>query len=416
MPIAPRHIDAAGLLYVAGLKADGPLDRAFTRALRELGDVDDAGRSFAVLTAQGMFRVKTRIDAACALVKFDTTRHALVCMYLLASGVDALELPVDRRGARQLLDAWQRTADAPLHVRTNTPAFVVQALQKSRGDEDTRALCEAATQAPPMTLRANTLKTTQTLLIEALAREGFTASSPRYGPDAVVLKERANIFSTRAFVDGWFEVQDEGSQLVSLLCEARAGMVVVDACAGAGGKTLHLAAQMQGKGSLYACDTHTGRLRALKERAARAGAQNIRITAVDENVPSVRADVVLVDAPCSGTGVLRRNPDTSWTLRADHVDRMAEQQQDILRSYAHVVKPGGRLVYATCSVLAQENQTAIRRFLQACPGFDVVNASEVLARAGVTLACPEPFFSVAPHTHDTDGFFAAVLQRRTGDA
>jgi 16S rRNA (cytosine967-C5)-methyltransferase len=177
-------------------------------------------------------------------------------------------------------------------------------------------------------------------------------------------------------------------------------MTVVDGCAGAGGKTLHHAALMGGKGSLYAFDVHARRLSDLRERAARAGAHNVRVHALDERGTAVRArlsdacDVVLVDAPCSGTGVLRRNPDTSWTLTRADVDRMIEQQRAILADYAPLVRAGGRLVYATCSVLPSENDANVAHFLAHHPHFS-------LAR---TLA-------VDPVAHDTDGFYAAVLTR-----
>jgi 16S rRNA (cytosine967-C5)-methyltransferase len=407
--VAAAWVEAAGRIYIAGIRARGALDEAVADAMRKLGPLPDDGRAFAVDTAQAMFRARRRLEAAASTLPFEPTRHALVCLFLVgARGFSADALPGDRRLMRAFSDAWHKTDGAPLAVRASVPDWLPEAL---RG-RDTLAL--AMTETPPTSLRTNTLKGDREALLDALAQDGIDAHQGTLAPDAVVLDRRANVFRTRAFQDGLFEVQDEGSQVVSLLCEARPGMTVVDGCAGAGGKTLHLAAQMRGKGSLHALDVHVGRLAALKKRAARADAQNVRTgSATDSSLRAAlagKADVLLVDAPCSGTGVLRRNPDTSWRLSRDDVARMQDQQRAILEGYAALVAPQGRLVYATCSLLPEENEEQVERFLGAHPEFSLVDAGAVLARAGV--AQPGRMLTLDPlHPAHPDGFFGAVLQR-----
>lgn len=409
--VSAAWVEAAGRIYIAGIHARGALDEAVAEAMRKLGPLPDEGRAFAVDVAQAMFRARRRLEAAASTLPFEPTRHALVCLFLVGGrGFSAGSLPGDPRLVRAFADAWHKTDGAPLAVRASVPDWLPEAL---RG-RDATALALAMAETPPTSLRTNTLKGDREALLDALARDGIDAHAGTLAPDAVVLSRRANVFRTRAFQDGLFEVQDEGSQVVSLLCEARPGMTVVDGCAGAGGKTLHLAAQMRGRGSLHALDVHAGRLAALKKRAARADAQNVRVGSAEDTELRARlaakADVVLVDAPCSGTGVLRRNPDTSWRLAREDVARMIEQQRNILDGYAALVAPKGRLVYATCSLLPEENQEQVERFLARHPEMTLVDAGDVLARAGVTQ--PGRMLALDPlHPAHPDGFFGAVFQR-----
>ena len=189
---------------------------------------------------------------------------------------------------------------------------------------------------------------------------------PNY-PSALKLKERANVFVTEAFKDGWFEVQDASSQLVAEFLDVKPGMKVVDTCAGAGGKTLHLASLMENKGLLIAMDIYESKLKKLKVRARRNGVHNFDMRVIDSTKPIKKlhnkADRVLIDAPCSGLGVLRRNPDAKWKLEPEFLDRIRGVQADVLQQYSKIVKPGGKLVYATCSVLPSENQDQVNKFL-----------------------------------------------------
>ena len=206
------------------------------------------------------------------------------------------------------------------------------------------------------------------MLQNELVAEGIQTVLHRTYPDALILQERANVFETDAFKRGLFEVQDASSQLVASFTEVSPGMQVIDACAGAGGKSLHLAALMENKGQLTALDIYPHKLHELKRRAKRAGVHNIttrhiQSTKVIKKLHG-RADRVLIDAPCTGLGVLRRNPDAKWKIDADFLERVKQTQKHIIHSYATMVKPGGKLVYATCSILKEENQSQVEGFLQ----------------------------------------------------
>ena len=234
------------------------------------------------------------------------------------------------------------------------------------GDKKWTKEMEALNTMAPVVLRANALKTLPKLLRNALLEEKIKTQTVSKYTDALILEERANVFSTETFLKGWFEVQDASSQAVAPFTQVSPGMRVIDACAGAGGKALHLAAMMENKGQLIALDIHNYKLRELKRRAKRAGAHNIETRHIDNNKVIKKlhnsADRVLLDAPCSGLGVLRRNPDAKWKLNPDFIDRVVLEQQKILTQYAHMVKPGGKLIYVTCSILPQENEDQIAKF------------------------------------------------------
>lgn len=419
----PAWIDAAGALYLEAVrhadKRSTGLDAVTSRFLRAHASLGDEGRAFVVGAAQDMMRARRRLEAAVQQLGYAPTRAGIVCLWLVgARQADPRTLPIDPRGASDLERAWLSTDALPIHVRASMPEWLVEELRSQRSDAD--ALCLAMTQRPPMTLRTNTLRSSRDALIVALEREALRGAPGRLAPDAIVLETRRNVFRTQAFRDGLFEVQDEGSQLVSLMCGVEPGMVVVDGCAGAGGKTLHLAALMEGRGTLHAFDIATHRLDALRDRARRAGAHNIRVHSLEDARPRKRlagtADVVLVDAPCSGTGVLRRNPDTSWRLASEDVERMRKQQRAILEAYAPLVRPGGRLVYATCSVLERENNELVEDFLQAHAAFTRAPALALLERhASIPSSDPtdDGALHVDPLRHGTDGFFACTLVRAT---
>lgn len=248
-------------------------------------------------------------------------------------------------------------------------------------------------------LRTNTLKTTKEALQEKLTEEGIeTVTLPNH-PDAIKLVERANVFKTEAFKLGWFEVQDASSQLVAAYLDVQPGMKVIDTCAGAGGKTLHLAALMQNKGQLIAMDIYESKLRKLKVRAKRGGVHNVDLKTIDSTKPIKKlhdkADRVLIDAPCSGLGVLRRNPDSKWKLQPEFLDNIRKTQQEILCSYSKMVKPGGKLVYATCSVLPSENQDQVKQFLATNDEFSFVSDKKILSSQS-----------------GYDGFYMALLERK----
>ena len=250
-------------------------------------------------------------------------------------------------------------------------------------------------------LRVNTLKTSKADLKLKLESEGIETLEIEGYPYALQLKERANVFTTEAFKDGWFEVQDASSQLVADFLDVKPGMKVVDCCAGAGGKTLHLSALMENKGSLVAMDIYESKLKKLKIRARRDGAHNIEMKLIDSTKPIKKlyekADRLLIDAPCSGLGVLRRNPDSKWKLEPEFIDRIRKTQQDVLQQYSKMVKPLGKMVYATCSVLPSENEAQIKTFLKSESGkdFTFVKEKKILA-----------------HETGFDGFYMALLEKK----
>jgi 16S rRNA (cytosine967-C5)-methyltransferase len=305
----------------------------------------------------------------------------------------------------------------PAHVRGNYPAWLEPALEAALGRDLAREM-KAAEEGAPLDLRVNLLKSDREAARAALAREGVTAARAPLSPVGLRVFERIPLSTLETFRKGLIEVQDEGSQLAALLVDARPGMRVVDFCAGAGGKTLALAASMDNRGHLIACDTSAHRLERATERLRRAGASIVQrkplSSARDKWVKRHAAsfDRVLVDAPCTGTGTWRRNPDAKWRLKPEDVAELTALQAAILDSAARLVRPGGRLVYATCSLLADEDEAQIERFLGLHPDFAVLPVGPVW-RACVGGACPArgATLRLTPARHGTDGFFVAILER-----
>lgn len=253
----------------------------------------------------------------------------------------------------------------------------------------------------PVVLRVNTLKTTPKQCRDILADQNIHTEYVKGYPEALQLVERTNVFTSQAFKDGLFEVQDASSQLVAHYLDIKPGMRIVDTCAGAGGKTLHTAALTENKGNIIAMDIYSNKLAELKRRARRAGAHNIE-TRLIESTKDIKklhgkADRVLIDAPCSGLGVLRRNPDAKWKLQPEFIDEIKAVQQDILQRYSKIVKDGGKLVYATCSILPSENQQQVQLFLASDAGqnFSLVKDHKVLS-----------------HISGYDGFYMALLEKK----
>lgn len=306
---------------------------------------------------------------------------------------------------------------APAHVRGDYPEWLDASFARAFGDA--RAEEGAALAAPaPLDLRANTLKTTREKLIAALGESPKLKQPPAptpHAPEGVRIPwAQGRTFpwaSEQSFVKGWFEVQDEGSQLAALLTGVAPGMQVADVCAGGGGKTLALAALMQNKGQVFAHDVDGRRLAPLKERLDRAGARNVQIRAPARTRDVLadlhaRMDVVLVDAPCTGSGTWRRSPDSKWRLRPNALTRRLEEQRAALALAAPLVKPGGRLLYVTCSVLPEENEDQVAAFAAAQPEFAPAPLAASLPAHGRVAA-----LQMTPATTGCDGFFVAAFRR-----
>ncbi|MCW5610658.1 MAG: RsmB/NOP family class I SAM-dependent RNA methyltransferase [Rubrivivax sp.] len=375
---------------------------------------------------------------ALAETTYAVLRERLLFQHLAQSGSGALERRLAIlawQGAEAVLrsalgpheQAWRAQVQAidratlPDKLRHNLPDWLAGALREQLGDEFwplVRVLAEPA----PLDLRVNLLKARRDDVQRALAEAGIESAPTPFSPWGLRLPGKPALQKLEVFTQGLVEVQDEGSQLLALLTDPKRGEMVVDFCAGAGGKTLALGAAMRNTGRLYAFDVSGHRLAALKPRLARSGLANVHPAQIaherDERIKRLagKIDRVLVDAPCSGLGTLRRNPDLKWRQSPASVAELQVKQQAILASAARLVKPGGRLVYATCSLLAAENEQVVAAF-DAAQGadFQPLRAADVLAAARVADPAPlvaGPFLRLWPHRHGTDGFFAAVWQRR----
>ena len=301
-------------------------------------------------------------------------------------------------------------------TRCNLPAWLLQALRTRLSDAEIWDLTEALNRPAPLDLRVNAIQLERPAALAALAAAGVAGAATPLAPAGIRLAGKPALQNLELFQSGALEVQDEGSQLLAHLVAPRRGELVIDFCAGAGGKTLALGALMKNTGRLYAMDVSAHRLGKLKPRLARSGLSNVHPVAIDsERDPKLKrmagkADRVLVDAPCSGLGTLRRNPDLKWRQTPDSVAEMNARQAAILDAASRLVRPGGRLVYATCSLLTAENTAVVDAFLAAHPEFSRADARALLASQHIVLETGADL-ELWPHRHGTDGFYAAVLER-----
>lgn len=313
-------------------------------------------------------------------------------------------------------------ATLPDRLRHNQPDWLAESLQAQLGEAGFWALCAELDQPAPLDLRVNTLKAKRDEALAALTAAEITAEPTPFSPLGLRVKGKPSLSQVQAFIDGWVEVQDEGSQLLATLVDAKRGEMVVDFCAGGGGKTLALGAAMRNTGRLYAFDTSGHRLAGLKPRLARSGLSNVYPVQIaherDDRIKRLagKVDRVLVDAPCSGLGTLRRHPDLKWRQSPAQLAELQAQQLAILTSAARLLKPGGRLVYATCSLMPGENEDVAAAFGQAqAAHFTALPAAEALRQARVERVdelVVGDHLRLWPHLHKTDGFFAAMWQRR----
>ena len=387
---------------------------AYFRAHRNLGQRD---RAFVAETAYAVLRRKRTLEAAAGT---SAPRALAIAALALVHGLSgrALEgmLTETERALVTRVRATQMDALAPA-VRAEWPDWLWERLSAAYGAEQAMKIARGCLNAAPLDLRVNLARITREEALAQLASRGFGGAPTAYAPSGIRLAGRPQINRDPLFEQGLVEVQDEGSQLLAYLLAPRRGEMVADFCAGAGGKSLALAMLMRGAGRVYAIDVSAKRLSALAPRAARAGVSNIHPLAVaSEN--DVRAkrlarkiDRVLVDAPCSGFGTLRRNPDLKWRYGPERIEALAEQQLRILEAASGLVKPGGRLVYATCSLLAGENEDVADRFAAAHPEFAALSCGDLLAAQRIPIDSAERL-RLWPHEHGTDGFFAAAFERR----
>lgn len=412
-----QHASALlGEILVGRLPADKHMEQYFrahrTLGARDRGEVAEAVYDCLRRRAHYDFIAAQDWAPADALV----IAHLLTAKALSARALAPLQIysasPLAEFAARARLAA----ENLPDAARLNLPEWLASRLHTQFGAAETRALAEALSRPASVDLRANTLKCERAALAERLAADDYACDTTPYSPWGLRRSQRTALFHTASFREGWFEIQDEGSQLLALLVEPRRREMVVDFCAGAAGKTLALGAMMGNTGTLYAFDTSAARLKRAKARIVRAGLDTVRAVAIAHETEARvqrlygKIDRVLVDAPCSGSGTLRRNPDLKW--RPIDLSALCTQQARILAAAAPLLKPGGRLVYATCSLLAEENEHVVENFLATQPGFQRLAVNDILARRAPALRMDDDYLRLLPHRHHTDGFFAAVLERR----
>jgi 16S rRNA (cytosine967-C5)-methyltransferase len=427
--LTPRLFDqlVAALAHVFQLER--PADKLLSGFFRAHPGLGQSERALIAETVYAVLRRRRLLEHRGA--SGDPRRLALAALAQLGGfSLRALESVATAGEARWLaeLKGGER-GELPFAVACDLPDWVIERLRGAYPEDELLALARALQGTAPLDLRVNVIKTDREAVLRALREDGIAATPTPYSPIGVRVTGRPALNRHPLFLAGAFEVQDEASQLVCQLVGARRGEMVVDFCAGAGGKSLALAAAMRSTGRVYAFDVSDRRLAELKPRLARSGLSNVHPQRIaSERDPRLRRlggkiDRVLVDAPCSGLGTLRRNPDLKWRQSPESVAEMTRKQASILAAAAGLVRPGGVLVYATCSLLAEENEAIVDAFLAAHAGFRVSDAHAALAAAGVAIpaahrrgekregALPDGYLRLLPHVHGTDGFFAALMER-----
>ncbi len=387
----------------------GPADQALSAYFRRHRQLGQRDRAFIAEAAYAVLRRKRTLEAAAGSA---APRALLAAALVRQFGLSGRALGLEAEFVARI-----RAADGtpqPLAVQVDLPDWLWERLVAQQGDEEAMRIARGLLSPAPLDLRVNLARLSRE---EALARLGLPAEATALSPAGIRVKDKPAINRHPLFLDGSIEVQDEGSQLLAYLVAPRRGEMVADFCAGAGGKTLALAMLMRGAGRLYAMDVSAKRLAALAPRAARAGVSNVHpLVLSGENDLRARRlagklDRVLVDAPCSGFGTLRRNPDLKWRYGPERVVALADEQFRILAAAARLVKSGGRLVYATCSILSEENDAVTARFLREVAGFEALSCAELLAQQRIPLDTGAEL-RLWPHRHGTDGFFAAAFVKR----
>ncbi|MES2481520.1 MAG: RsmB/NOP family class I SAM-dependent RNA methyltransferase [Pseudomonadota bacterium] len=415
-------LDACADLVAQVLKFDHPADSVVSRYFRDHRSLGPRERATLAETAYTVLRRKLRFDHFAPSGSGPRERRLAILGFAGPRDFLKSALTDQERNWLDQCDAV-RTEDLMERHRHNLPEWLVQPLKEQVG-ADFWPLAESLNAPAPLDLRVNTLMAKREEVQAELRKAGIASLPTPYSPWGLRLSDKPALTKLEVFTRGAIEVQDEGSQLLAALLDAHRGEMVVDFCAGAGGKTLAIGAAMRNTGRLYAFDTSAHRLDALKPRLARSGLSNVHPAAIaherDERIKRLagKIDRVIVDAPCSGLGTLRRNPDLKWRQSPQSIAEMAVKQAAILASAARLLKPGGRLVYATCSLMREENEAIAEGFSSQNPGFAVLPAVEALAPlklADAASLCIGPggqYLRLWPHRHDTDGFFAAVWVKK----
>ncbi len=395
------------------LSSSGPADEALSAYFRQNRALGPKERAFVAEAAFAVLRRRRTLEAAAGSAA-PAALVAAAAMRVLGLSARALDGLVDPALAQRIRN-FHAEAQPPA-VLADLPDWLWERLAEEHGAHEALQISRAMLNAAPLDLRVNLARGGRDEILARLSGEGIDAAPTPYSPAGLRLAGKPPINRHALFREGLVEVQDEGSQLLAWLVSPRRGEMVADYCAGAGGKTLALAMLMRGSGRLYAMDVSAKRLAALAPRAARAGVTSIHsvVLSGDGDARAKRLagklDRVLVDAPCSGFGTLRRNPDLKWRHTPAAVAELAAKQRSILAAACRLVKPGGRLVYATCSILREENESIAEHFRASQPNFTPISCSELLAAQRIALDTGQ-YLRLWPHRHATDGFFAAAFER-----
>jgi 16S rRNA (cytosine967-C5)-methyltransferase len=417
-------LEACSELVRLTLKFDHPADATVSRFFRDHRGLGPRERATMAETVYTVLRKKLLFDHLAPSGSGPKERR-LAILGFYGPGDFLRSALTDQE--KNWLDQCEKVQPEDLmeRHRHNLPEWLVQPLKDQLGEEFW-PLVGSLNLGAGLDLRVNDFKAKRADVQKELAKAGIKAVPTPFSPWGLRIAGKPALNKNEAFLKGEFEVQDEGSQLLAMLVDAKRGEMVVDFCAGAGGKTLAIGASMRSTGRLYAFDTSAHRLDSFKPRMARSGLSNVHPAAIaherDERVKrlSGKIDRVLVDAPCTGMGTLRRNPDLKWRQNLQSVEEMAVKQTAILQSASRLVKSGGRLVYATCSVLPQENESIASAFSLANPDFEPLDVGEVLSGLKVAEAASlchggdnnQLYLRLWPHRHHTDGFFAAVWVKK----
>jgi 16S rRNA (cytosine967-C5)-methyltransferase len=412
-PLLDHTVAALAAVLEFGHPADAVVSR-YLRAHPVLGQQDRA------FVAETVFAVLRRLRLLETLTAGrDPRRLALAALTRLRGlSLRELDTALKPRERDWLAELKAHAENASLAVRCDLPDWLLVRLQRQYGEEELLALAQSLQKSAPLDLRVNVHKAQREAVLARLAADGLAARATPYSPVGVRLEGKPRINRHPLFLEGAVEIQDEGSQLVCQLLAPRRGEMVADFCAGAGGKTLALGAMMRSSGRLYAFDIAEKRLAALKPRLARSGLSNVHPQWIaGENDARLKRlagklDRVLVDAPCTGLGTARRNPDLKWRQDERSLAERRAKQDLILPAAARLVKPGGLMLYATCSLLDEENAAVVESFLATHAQFELSPANAALAQQRIELDSGD-YLRLMPHLHGTDGFFAALLRRRT---
>jgi 16S rRNA (cytosine967-C5)-methyltransferase len=399
------------------LRFTGPADGTLSHYFREHPKLGPRERGYVAEAIYGLLRNKLVYTSYAESGVGAAMRRLCLLGLADAVGVESLGgLSEEEHTWLERVMQFDRS-NLPPSLRANMPPWLLEKLTAQFGEAEALELATALNQPAPLDLRVNALKANREDVMATLATAPILCEATPYSALGIRVIKKPALQNLPLFKDGAIEVQDEGSQLLAQIVGAKRGEMVVDFCAGAGGKTLALGAVMRNTGRLYAFDISEKRLAKLKPRLARSGLSNVHpVLIAHENDAKVKRlagkiDRVLVDAPCSGLGTLRRNPDVKWRQTPQGLDELNVKQISILNGAARLVKTGGRLVYATCSLLQEENEAIVAQFLATHEGFALVPMKDVLAEQKIDLEMQD-YLKLYPHRHQTDGFFAAVFERK----